>query len=160
MLLLPIHIALLHLVIDPVCTVVFEAIPARASQMRQPPRPPQAPLFGAATWRRALRQGGVLTLLALTLGLWPGLSTGMHRSLVLSLLLLAGGGLVWINGDPRSRITRLGVAISVGLWLLVQAIPGLKPLLGLAPMRGPAAGLLLVALTGMLLLAGDLRKRL
>ncbi len=153
MLLLPIHIALLHLVIDPVCTVVFEAIPARASQMRQPPRPPQAPLFGAATWRRALRQGGLLTLVALILGLWPGLSTGMHRSLVLSLLLLAGGGLVWINGEPRSRITRLGVALSVGLWLLVQAIPGLKPLLGLAPLRGPAAGLLLAALAGMLLLA-------
>jgi Ca2+-transporting ATPase len=155
MLLLPIHIALLHLVIDPACTVVFEAIPASPSQMRQPPRPPKAPLFGAATWRRALWQGGVVTLVALSLGLWPGLSTDMHRSLVFSLLLLAGGGLVWLNGAPRTRITRLGVAMAVGLWLLVQAIPGLKSLLGLASLQGQAAGLLFAAvLTGMVLLAG------
>ena len=35
--LLPVHIALLHLVIDPACTVVFEALPADPAQMRQPP---------------------------------------------------------------------------------------------------------------------------
>ena len=61
--LLPVHIALLHLVIDPACTVVFEALPAPARLMQQPPRPPDAPLFGVQTWHRALRQGGVLSAL-------------------------------------------------------------------------------------------------
>ena len=58
LLLLPVHIALLHLVIDPACTVVFEALPGSPDLMRQPPRPPEAPLFGPRLWRRALLQIG------------------------------------------------------------------------------------------------------
>ena len=118
LLLLPLHIALLHLVIDPACTVVFEAIPATAAQMRRPPRPPGAPLFGAATWRRALWQGGAVSLAVLILSRWPSLDLAQQRSLVFALLLIAGGGLVWLNGEPRHRITQLGAGIGVGLWLL------------------------------------------
>jgi len=44
--LMPIHIAFLHLVIDPACSVVFEAQPEEADVMRRPPRSPQAPMFG------------------------------------------------------------------------------------------------------------------
>ena len=65
--LLPVHIALLHLVIDPACTVVYEALPGAPEFMQQPPRPPSAPLFGPATWRRALSQGAVVMLAALAL---------------------------------------------------------------------------------------------
>ena len=43
---LPVHIALLHLVIDPACTVVFEALPATTGLMRQPPRQPAGPAVG------------------------------------------------------------------------------------------------------------------
>ncbi|MGA1304376.1 MAG: hypothetical protein ACO3ZD_10085 [Cyanobium sp.] len=78
--------------------------------MRQPPRPPEAPLFGAATWRKDLLQGGVLAVLALALAFWPGLDVEGQRSLVFSLLLLGGGVLVWLNG--------------LGLWLLLTAVIG------------------------------------
>ena len=134
LLLLPVHIALLHLVIDPACTVVFEALPASSGLMRQPPRPPEAPLFGAATWRKALVQGGVMAALALILALWPGFDVEGRRSLVFSLLLLGGGVLVWLNGEPRSRISQFGGAIGLGLWLLLQAIPPLNRLLLLRPL--------------------------
>lgn len=153
MLLLPLHIALLHLVIDPACTVVFEAIPATSSQMREPPRSPDAPLFGVAIWRRALLQGGALTAAALTLSHWPGLSTAAHRSLLFALLLIAGGGLVWLNGEPRHRLSQLGAAIGVGLWLLLQAVPGLTLLLGLVPLGRPAADALLLILLLLVVLA-------
>jgi len=160
MLLMPVHIALLHLVIDPACTVVFEAIPATAAQMRQPPPPPQAPLFGVATWQRALGQGGVLTAAALVLSLWPGLSTDEHRSLVLALLLIAGGGLVWLNGEPRQRITQLGAGIGIGLWLLLTAIPGFSGLLALAPLRAESVGLLIATLAVLTLFAlGEAQHR-
>ena len=134
LILLPVHIALLHLVIDPACTVVFEALPARPEQMRQPPRSPDAPLLNPGTWRRALLQGGLLSLAALAVALWPSLAEDVRRSLAFALLLLAGGGLVAWNGDRRDRLTRLAVPLSVLLWLGLMAIPPLRELLRLAPL--------------------------
>jgi Ca2+-transporting ATPase len=45
--------------------VVFEALPDHRNLLRRPPRPPDAPLFGPDTWRRARVEGGVMTLIAL-----------------------------------------------------------------------------------------------
>ena len=116
LILLPVHIALLHLVIDPACTVVFEALPGGEALMRQPPRPPGAPMFGPATWHQSLRQGTVVMVAALALAFWPHSDLELRRSLVFSLLLLTSGSLVW---------------------LALLAIPGVMPLLGLAPMQAP-----------------------
>jgi len=41
----PIHIAFLEMVIDPVCSLVFEAEEDEEDVMRRPPRPPDEPLF-------------------------------------------------------------------------------------------------------------------
>ena len=43
---MPVHIAFLELIIDPACSVVFEAEPEEPDVMRRPPRSPRAaPLF-------------------------------------------------------------------------------------------------------------------
>ena len=151
LLLQPVHIALLHLVIDPACTVVFEAMPASPGLMQQPPRPPGAPLFGPATWHRALLQGGVMAALALVIACWPDLPAIERRSLLFTLLLLGGGVLVWLNGEPRSRISQLGGAIGLGLWLLLQVIPGLNALLLLRSQQELTPWVLLIALMILLL---------
>jgi len=137
LILLPVHIALLHLVIDPACTVVFEALPGAPELMQQPPRPPSAPLFGPATWRRAFSQGAVVMLAGLALAFWPNSPLELRRSLVFSLLLLTSGSLVWLNGDRASRLSATGAALGVGLWLALLTIPGLMPLLSLAPLQTP-----------------------
>src|SRR6185437_7237297 len=41
----PIHIAFLEMIIDPVCTLVFEAEMDEEDLMRRPPRPPSELLF-------------------------------------------------------------------------------------------------------------------
>lgn len=153
LILLPVHIALLHLVIDPACTVVFEALPASPGLMRQPPRPPEAPLFGPDTWRHSLSQGAVVMVAALVLAFWPDTDTESRRSLVFSLLLLAGGGLVWLNGDPHSRITAAGAGIGLGLWLLLMATPRLQRLLSLASLQASQIVTLLITTAVALLLA-------
>ena len=158
LILLPVHIALLHLVIDPACTVVFEALPATPGLMRQPPRPPEAPLFGPDTWRHSLTQGAVVMVAALVLAFWPDTATESRRSLVFSLLLLAGGGLVWLNGDPHSRITAAGAGIGLGLWLLLMAFPALQRVLQLAPMT-PGLVLTLLLITAVALLVAGLLNR-
>ena len=154
LLLLPVHIALLHLVIDPACTVVLEALPAEPGLMEKPPRPADAPLLSAVTWRRSLVQGGLLSVLVLALAFWPGLDLEQRRSLVFAALLLAGGGLVWLVGDRRSGLTQAGALIGVELWLLIQLVPALPPLLRLvalpagwwAPLMVLAAAVLILIL--------------
>ena len=64
--LLPIHIAFLHLIIDPACTIAFEAEPAEANIMQRPPRNPKEPLFDKRTLQLAFLQGlSVLVVLVI-----------------------------------------------------------------------------------------------
>ncbi|MFN9547253.1 MAG: cation-translocating P-type ATPase [Cyanobacteriota bacterium] len=153
LLLLPVHIALLHLVIDPACTVVFEAMPGSAHLLRQPPREPEAPLLGPAAWRQALGQGGGLVVVVLTLAFWPGVALESRRSLVFGLLLLAGGGLVWLNGDRRTGLSAAGLGLGAALWLVVQAIPPMRQLLALGPLAPSQLAGLALALGVALALA-------
>ena len=53
----PIHIALLEMVIDPVCSLVFEAETEEDDVMRRPPRSPDEPLFSRALVAWSLLQG-------------------------------------------------------------------------------------------------------
>ena len=53
----PIHIALLEMVIDPVCSLVFEAEAEEDDVMRRPPRAPDEPLFSRAMVVWSLLQG-------------------------------------------------------------------------------------------------------
>ena len=114
LILLPVHIALLHLVIDPACTVVFEGLPGAPALMQQPPRPPGRPLLDPPIWHRALLQGGALSAAALALAFWPGTDPDTRRSLVFSLLLLGGGGLVAIVGERRRGATAAGLLLGGG----------------------------------------------
>jgi Ca2+-transporting ATPase len=157
LILLPLHIALLHLVIDPACTVVFEAQEAAADLMQRPPRPPNAPLITATSRRRALLQGLALLAGALALAFWPGSDAATHRSLAFSLLLLGGGGLVWLNGDCRHPITRLGGALGVALWALALGLEPLRRALALVPLSGAGVVQLLVVTALALAVAGVAR---
>jgi hypothetical protein len=74
---------------------------------------------------------------ALALAFWPTSPLELRRSLVFSLLLLTSGSLVWLNGDRASRLSAIGAALGVGLWLALLTIPGLMRLLSLAPLQTP-----------------------
>ncbi|MFM7464221.1 MAG: cation transporting ATPase C-terminal domain-containing protein, partial [Cyanobium sp.] len=146
LLLLPVHIALLHLVIDPACTVVFEAMPGDPELLRRPPRAPEAPLLSQEASRRALAQGSALVVGVLLLAFWPGVPLESRRSLVFGLLLLAGGGLVWLNGSRHTAHGAIGLGLGLVLWLLIQGIAPLRRLLELGPLAPSQLGLLGLAL--------------
>jgi Ca2+-transporting ATPase len=158
LLLLPVHIALLHLVIDPACTVVFEAMSGSPDLLRQPPRAPEAPLLSPAAWRRSLGQGSALVGVVVLLTFWPGWPLETRRSLVFGVLLLAGGGLVWLNGERRSAHGAVGLGLGVALWGVLQSVTPLRHLLGLGPLTPPQLGVLALALAAVPLPFGRLRQ--
>jgi hypothetical protein len=76
-------------------------------------------------------------LVAMALAFWPNSDLELRRSLVFSLLLLTSGSLVWLNGDRASRLSVAGAAVGLGRWLALLTIPGLMPLISLAPLQTP-----------------------
>ncbi|WP_421836730.1 cation-translocating P-type ATPase [Novosphingobium sp.] len=107
----PIHIALLEMVIDPVCALVFEAEEDEADIMTRPPRAPDEPLF---SWRMiawSVFQGGTaLAMLAAVLFLETasGMSETELRALMFFALIAAVLALTFVN---RSFSASLGQAL-------------------------------------------------
>jgi hypothetical protein len=98
--------------------------------------------------------------LALALAFWPTSPLELRRSLVFSLLLLTSGSLVWLNGDRASRLSAIGAALGVGLWLALLTIPGLMRLLSLAPLQTPQVLTVVAGAVITTLLAALVTRRL
>jgi Ca2+-transporting ATPase len=56
----PVHIAFLELVIDPVCSIVFEAEPEEGDVMRRRPRAQKAPLLSGGLMAWSVLQGAIV----------------------------------------------------------------------------------------------------
>jgi Ca2+-transporting ATPase len=98
--LLPVHVLFLELVIDPACSVVFEAEPEEADVMRRPPRNPQEALFGKRILGLGLLQGGTVLLIVLAVFLLA--LYGWHneldaKAICFTTLVLANLGLIFAN---------------------------------------------------------------
>jgi P-type Ca2+ transporter type 2C len=143
-LLLPMHIVLLELVIDPTCSLVFEAEPSEKGAMRRPPRRSDEALFGRRQILNALMQGagvlaGVFTLywvLLHTLSVDVPVARGaafvalVTGNLALALADSASSGRIFA---PHRRIF-WGIAAAVVLVMtLVFAIPQVAAIFAVAP---------------------------
>ncbi len=100
MLLMPVHVLFLQLIIDPACSIVFEAEPLEADAMTAPPRRQDARLFDSAVLIRGLWQG--LGLLALLLGVYAvarefSKSDDVARAMTFSVLVLSNLALIFAN---------------------------------------------------------------
>ena len=98
--LLPVHIVFLELIIDPACSVVFEAEPEEADVMNRPPRRPDVPLFGTRTVGISLLQGLsvlIILLCIFVIALKRGQSEEEARALTFTTLIIANLGLIFTN---------------------------------------------------------------
>jgi P-type Ca2+ transporter type 2C len=117
--LLPIHIAFLHLIIDPACTVVFEAEPAETNIMQRPPRHPHEPLFSRQTLRLALFQGvSVLVVLLAVFGVtfYSGNGETDARALAFTTLIVANLSLILSNRSRSRTIVEMLRTPNTALW--------------------------------------------
>src|ERR1700693_2723504 len=88
----PVHIAFLEMVIDPVCSLVFEAETAEDDVMRRPPRAPDEPLFASRFVGWSLLQGAfafVLVAVIFVVALRRGMPEEEVRALVFFSLITA-----------------------------------------------------------------------
>ena len=137
--LLPVHIVLLELVIDPACSIAFEAEPEDPGLMRRPPRDPKEPLLPARIVVRALLDG-VLALIAVlgiaAFSVARGDAEGRTRALTFSTLLLLNLGLILTHRSTGLTIAKSLRAPNPAIWWVVGgALSVLGLCLALSPMR-------------------------
>ncbi len=105
LILAPIHIAFLELVIDPSCSIVFEAEPGSRHLMEQPPRSPSEHLIAPHHLLRSLLQGGLITLVAAGFYFWVlagGAQADLARTLAFIVLVTANAALILSSRSPQS----------------------------------------------------------
>jgi Ca2+-transporting ATPase len=148
MVLLPVHVVFLELIIDPACSIAFEAERAEPNVMRRPPRNRKEPLFSGRTISLSLLQGVAVLLVTLLLYWWT-LSQGRGemeaRGLAFITLVLANLGLILSNRFWSMNIIsalRFGnkalymiIASTLVVLGLVLYIPLLRDLFHFAPLH-------------------------
>lgn len=105
----PIHIALLEMVIDPVCALVFEAERGEDNIMTRPPRSPTEPLFSRRMIAWGVFQGAVaFALLALVYlaETWNGMPAAETRALIFFALIAEILALILVNRSFSASISQ------------------------------------------------------
>jgi Ca2+-transporting ATPase len=169
--LLPAHIAFLELIIDPACSVVFEAEPEGPDVMRRPPRSRNESLYSRDALLQSTLDG--LSVLAFVLLVYLvareiGYDQGQVRTLTFTTLVLGNLSLI-LSSRSRSRSLAATVATpNAALWWVVGGtLIGLIVVFGLPFLREvfkfslPSAGALAmcVVMGVVLLLWLELLKR-
>jgi Ca2+-transporting ATPase len=125
LLLLPVHIVFLELIIDPACSLVFEAEDEEADIMLRPPRSPDERLFSIQTIGIAVLQG--VSVLAVCLGVFVytrlGHPESVARALTFSTLVAAFIAIILVNRSwSRSAFAMLGVPNTALKWVISNAV--------------------------------------
>ena len=141
LMLTPIHIAFLEMIIDPACSMVFEAEGEEANIMCRPPREPSSPLLLRRRILWALLQG--LIALAILAGVLisasrMGMAEADLRALVFTSLVLINMGLILVNRSFESSLVGALLQPNRALWILLASV---LSLLGLVVSWRPAQSL-------------------
>ena len=139
MVLAPVHIVFLEFVIDPACSIAFEAEPAHPSTMRRPPRNPKEPLLSARLLWYAFLQG-MVALVAVALLYYTVLEQGFTeeraRAMAFTALVLGNAALILSNrSQSRNILTTLRMPNRALWWIVGGALGGLAVALYLPPMQ-------------------------
>jgi P-type Ca2+ transporter type 2C len=122
----PVHIVFLELIIDPACSIAFEAELAEANIMNRPPRDPDEPLFGVDKILLSLLQGVVLlfaVLLVLGLSVYLGQAPAHARAQTFATLVAGIVALIFTNRSwSRSVIATLRSPNEALLWVVGGAL--------------------------------------
>ena len=148
LILLPVHIVFLELIIDPSCTLIFEAEGAEPNAMARPPRSPRERLFGFKSLALSLLQGASVLAIVLAVFLTArslGHSENNARGLTFAALVVANLGLILTNRSWSRTIPAMMKEPNSALWwvlggatvflAMVIYLPVLRDLFHFAPLH-------------------------
>lgn len=125
LILLPVHIVFLELIIDPACSIVFEAESGEADIMKRPPRNLKNPLLSKKTLTLSILQG--LSVLIFTLAVYliagsqdSSAENNNARTLAFTTLIVANIGLILTNRSWIQTIPALLKKRNQALWLILS----------------------------------------
>lgn len=151
LLLLPLHVVLLELIIDPTCSIVLERQPAETDIMDRKPRNPKESLLNAGILIKSIVQG--IVIFTASFGVYyyllkqmPG-NAMLARTMGIAIIILSNLFLVWVNSSEHDfayqsvkRLLKDKVmwAVCIGTILMIAVIlyTPLNKLLKLVPLSG------------------------
>ena len=146
--LMPIHVVFLELIIDPACSIIFEAEPPERDVMRRPPRSPHERLFSLRSVGLSVLQG--LSVLAMALAVFclaraSGHTDEQARGLTFVTLVVANICLILTNRSwtrtalamfrVPNRSLKWVIGGAVAFLALVLAAPLLRDLFHFGPLH-------------------------
>ena len=134
--LFPMHVVLLELVIDPVCSLVFEAEPSDRAAMEKPPRQAREGLFGVRQFALGMLQGAIILAAVLGLYVWASenLTEGEARAMAFAALIVGNLALAFAESAEtgtsffdRRRLVFWGIGFAAAAVLaLILFVPPLS----------------------------------
>jgi Ca2+-transporting ATPase len=147
LLLLPVHIAFIEMIVDPVSSIAFEAEPAERDIMRRRPRDIRSQLLSRAVLTKAVAQG---LLALLTVGIfflaanYAGRAEPEMRSITFLMLVLANSVMIFSNRSFHISLREAVGRRNPVLWLVlgfdaillaaIFAIPQIRALFAFGPL--------------------------
>lgn len=136
----PIHIAFLELIIDPACSIVFEAENGGARLMERPPRAQAEHLVSPRHLVVSLAQGAWVTLGIVTFYMWSlrsGMPAEEARALAFIVMITANAALIFSIRPRQQKWRQTFTPPSVvALWVLAATFAGLAVITGIPAIAG------------------------
>jgi Ca2+-transporting ATPase len=119
----PVHIVFWELIIDPACSIVFEAEPEEDDIMQRKPRDPSRSLFSTSLVTLGLLQG--ITVLLISVGVYlyslaSGHTTSETRTLTFITIIAGNLSLILANRSWSTTILRSMMRPNAALWWILS----------------------------------------
>ena len=127
--LMPVHVVFLEFVIDPACTLVYEAERTEAGAMQRPPRDPRDPLFNLPMLSASLALGATM-LAAVFAAYWWALASGRSddgaRTIAFAAIVFSNLALLFATRSrSRTAIATLREPNAALWWISLAALAAL-----------------------------------
>ncbi len=149
LLLLPIHVVMLELIIDPTSSIIFQRIQPDENIMNEPPRPLKEPLLTFPIVTKCILQGSAMFAVAFAAYFYlikTGAAQNLATSVAFTTLVLANVFVVYVLqsedyafknflADLKDKVIVIINSVIIGVLLLIIYVPFLNRLVRMAPLN-------------------------